>query len=718
MKKQICAILAALMVFCGAAMPVSAAAGEYDTDVVFTNRREDAVGLTVHKEVVTDSDSVTPDPDAEFTFVLLVNDAAAKRAAYRCYNAAGKRIVHCYDSESGAYLDLTEDEYKEQQSLYLQEVGFTTGANGFFKLKDGETVVFTGLNVGDRYQVQEVDLPDNYVLVFPADEEGASGVITGEDDRVDFRNKFSPPPPLPPSPEFRSLKVVKTIVTLSGYEAVGLDQKFSFKVEVAGEPWAAKDYKIYDAQTNAYIGAGVTTEEGILSICGNQMAITEGIPEYSLYSVTELPAENWWPVGSDYCGGSVGNESVEAKFTNNQMSFGVSKAVEGTEETEASFQFQLLREDGSGWENASYYLYGGDKKLVDSELHATGEFGTFTLQAGQKALFVGIRPGTVYSVREMTNAGYVQVLPANEAGYEGETVHEGTPKILPFINRPEEKNGELRVSKQVMSERPDSGEIRDTEFIFQLTRGTTPMANCTYEISGNTYKTDENGWFSLKDNETAVFSKLPLGKQYTVTELGIREDGAQTVTMGKFISLQQQQTGELEEDGLTFAFINVYKGGASLQIRKVDEKDRTKLLPGAVFELSRIPEDGEAEDIFLPVTVTTDENGRAEITGMPSGTYSLVETKAPKSYYAPKDPIVFKVSVKDETLEILSENMPADQSVETVDDEVVITLTVSNAFSELPSSGGMGTEPFVYGGLLLLGLGAAYAVLLRRRRIL
>lgn len=383
-------------------------------------------------------------------------------------------------------------------------------------------------------------------------------------------------------------------------------------------------------------------------------------------------------------------------FENSNISFGVSKLLSGNSREEETFTFQLS--DGNQvLGNKQYYLYrtdtgirlkepvtevgeDGKETVVEKEiLHTTEPDGTFDLKVGQTAIFVGMKPGTGYTVSEL-NTNYAYKVKTPETGSYSRSV-ESEPERLIFIN--EKVPAGLVVSKSVTSE---SGDVPGEDaFKFILTKkaiasdGTAtyqPMAGEPYTVGKNSGVTGEDGSFTLLDKQSAIFSSLPSGNIYRVEEV---TEGMKNAVDYRLASLEMDQDGEmLNPDGtpkdpeaaetaganpstggeaqlqdgrrLTFHFTNAYTPHKmDIKILKVDGDGNA--LSGAEFRLYRnanlsspvITKIEAADGTVTEQDTYRIENGNLTIPDLMTGTYWLEEVRPPSGYRLLPRPVQLEI---------------------------------------------------------------------------
>ena len=144
--------------------------------------------------------------------------------------------------------------------------------------------------------------------------------------------------------------------------------------------------------------------------------------------------------------------------------------------------------------------------------------------------------------------------------------------------------------------------------------------------------------------------------------------------------------GKITVDGteIEITYIN-RKKLRDIQLIKVDSIDSNIKLEGAKFRLNKLEENGDIDENFTAIEVTTNQNGQAFFNNLPYGKYIITEIEAPEGYELLKEPIKFEI------------NKDSNNSI--------ITIEVKNNKSiKLPIAGGNGNITIKYIGFMLIGL--------------
>lgn len=509
--------------------------------VLFTNAANDTPDLYVRK-TVSSAVAGYDVPDTTFQFTIKVDDAFYGNELYRLFDSEGNEVFK--------YTEVAGSQVKEE---------YRTDGNGGFTLKAGQMALFPFVGVGRTYEVSET-LPDGSSFVQSRPESGASamGVVEPKGSTAEFENVYIPsttPGGGDPVVETTVLHVSKTTSFPEDFMPPETTT-FTFELKVDGTLYTNKTFELSSTLDGVVEGTSETDENGRFTLKGGQTATFRDIPVGVDYEVQELldvaadgpdsPSDLGWRLTSStnhY--GETKLPLTVASFNNAIASFAVSKRLNDYSAPDGvSFNFFLTGEDGSGMGDELFYLYDADKKLVSPDAKKTGPDGSFSIAPNQTAVFVGIAPGTMYSVREQSSKGFIQTLPAAADGYVNQTVREDAVPTWPFENTPTVATGTLAVKKTVVSSNEADFE---KEFTF-----TVELDDPDYNGEHGEFKfTDGVAEVKLKHGETKYAEGLPAGLAYTVTEKEANKNSFQTTV--------SDEKGTIPEDNtVTAAFVNEY----------------------------------------------------------------------------------------------------------------------------------------------------------------
>lgn len=421
------------------------------------------------------------------------------------------------------------------------------------------------------------------------------------------------------------------------------------------------------------------------------------------------------------------------------------------------FRFQVLKENGTDLfikAGTPYEIYKGD--VNTGRTGVVDENGVFTLKAGERAVFSGIKESAGnYYVRELLDpefAGqYGKITVSGKATTTDYNVTVGSETFtgvksplynvadgdtaFTFTNQADSsKLGNLSISKTLTDYTGSSGKQREFTFCVKLDGSPLPTGT-PYTVGTETRYAAEGGLITLKADETAVISKIIAGTAFDVQEVG---EVARNYVVAYSVNGAPQEGDSASgvvplANQVALSVQNTELGASvSIPVQKSlvapDGKERayTILLEQTTSSDGNTPTD-PAFSRELTFTIGTEPveqsfeigYGQSDYTNLPQTFYyKITEKENGDDAETIYDSTVYIVEV---TLQTLDGKL--DASVTKVWKEGTLLTEAENiAFVnrlvryELPNTGGSGLTWFVLAGLALMSGAVAILFFQRRRR--
>ena len=417
-----------------------------------------------------------------------------------------------------------------------------------FSLKNGESIEFTGLPEGTAYAVSEADYSEEGYV--PSVTGSESSTITTATATVAYTN----------TRDTGDLSVSKTVLG-TGAET---DRDFTFTLTLTNAAGVTVD-NTYNTSAGTLTVTNGTAE---FTLRGGETLTIYGLPAGTGYTVTEtVPTADGYTVDSAAKSGTIAaGELVEAtdtkvSFTNTRNVGGLTVTKEtagnGRDEPGVRTAFDitvtLIAPANVNLTGSYAGAESGNINVAATQTGATWS-ETFQLKHGESVAFTGLPENTEYEVSEAENGYSAEGFVAQivDSGNGKITVTEGaTEAPVQTVTVTNTRNvGGLTIAKNVTG----SGSSANDTFTFRL-----ELENDTVNVDGEytmTYSdveqpvllgvNDGEAEITLHGGQTAFIAGIPLGTTYTVTELTVARDDA--------------ETGETDTNGYTLTTTNGLTG--------------------------------------------------------------------------------------------------------------------------------------------------------------
>ena len=421
------------------------------------------------------------------------------------------------------------------------------------------------------------------------------------------------------------------------------------------------------------------------------------------------------------------------------------------------FTFQALKANESGdlFLNAGkpYDVYNSDNQTTPIRTGTVAEDGTFTLKAGETAIFRDIPENEgQYFVRELLDPsvfeqyGTISVdgnaistdydVTVGDVSFKGvdsppQDISNSLTRFNFDNNVETNKLGSLSITK-TLTKYSTSQDTRQFDFHVTVDGQDLPVGT-DYTVGSESRTVETAGQISLARDETAVIPNILAGSAFTVQETSASSDGY--VVSYKLNGVEQsgdQVSGVIQTASTAEVSVNNAEQGTSVElpVKKTlnspdgEEHSYTIHLEQVTSPTDLTPVDsGITRDLPIQITTKPVEESfeigyvQAELAPLPQTFYYQItepkntddsETIYDQSVY------VFEVTVekRDGVLCAAVTNVWKDG---TKSDDTTAAFTNQIIHYELPETGGSGTTAYVMGGTALM-LSAAVLALYRRKK--
>ena len=567
----------------------------------FTNTHK-VGGLTVEKTI----DGNGKDEEKAFTFTVTLEHAELP-------------VNKTYGS-----VTFTDTTSEEEGAPYTSVATFT--------LKGGDKKILTGIPADTEYTVTEQDYTaEGYVTTVGAVEtRTATGTITEDGN---------------PTVTFKNTRKVGGLTVSKTVDGNDFDANKAFDITVTLT--APANVNLVGSYTGAQSGSinVAATQTGAswtetFSLKNGEAINFTGLPENTTYEVSEADyaAAGYVKTVSDAEEGSIKAEATATVAYTNTRDTGdlvITKTITGSGgEEDKLFDFTVTLKNATVDLNKTF----GDvtfSPVTEGDTHEVQ--ATFTLKHGESKTITGIPVGTEYVVAEAdyTADGYT----VTKTGDEG-AIDKDTPATATFTNT--RNVGSLTVTKETTGSGLEEG-YPNTHKTYKITVDFTAPTNVTLtgtwtkgEASGTVAATQD---FEIASDESVVFTGLPEGTTYTITETDYTPDGYEEAV---FSPKTGTIPGEEGANSVTATVTNERNTG-SLSVEKIVKGTGAQTEKVFTFTLQLTNTGVTLEGTYpadingTDTTVAVDASGKATlnlkggetitINGIPDGTtYEVTET--------------------------------------------------------------------------------------------